>query len=116
MQALDSFICLVLGFDSDILSLAVQFSTWPPSDEPMSDPSTGASANASKTRSSKQKAAANPTPHKKATGISSGGIKINEPAPKSHASTPPSCPRLNIPIHHSKRYTRHKYVSSLTIF
>jgi hypothetical protein len=46
MQALDSFISPVPDVDGDILLLAVRVSARPPSDEPMSDPSARASANA----------------------------------------------------------------------
>jgi hypothetical protein len=85
----------------------------------MSDPSTGASADTLKTRAGKRKAPANLTPLKKArktTGKSTGGIKINEPAPNALASTPPSYPRWKIPIQRLKRYACQEYVSSLTIF
>jgi hypothetical protein len=119
MQALDIFICPVPGFNDDIPILVILVLAQPPGDEPASDPSTRANASTSKTRSSKRKAAAKPTPQKKAkkaTGRSSGGIKINEPAPKAPASTPPSGRQPKIPIRHLKRYTHHKYVSSLTIF
>jgi hypothetical protein len=113
MQALDNFISPVPGFDDDISISAVPISARPPGDEPASDPSS-----ASKTRAGKQKATANPTPHKKATeamGRSLSGIRINEPAPKAPALTPPSGPRLKILIHYSKRYIRYEYVSSFTI-
>jgi hypothetical protein len=119
MQALDSFISPVPGFDDDIPIPAVLISARPPGDEPASDPSGGASASASKTRVGKQKATANPTPHKtakEAMGRSLSGIRINEPAPKAPALTPPSGPRPKILIHHSKRYIRYEYVSSFTIF
>jgi hypothetical protein len=43
-------------------------------------------------------------------------IKMNEPAPKTSASTPPSGPWRKIPIQHSKRYARHENISFLTIF
>jgi hypothetical protein len=49
-------------------------------------------------------------------GRSTGGIKINKPAPKAPTLTPPSGPRRKIPIQRSKRYAHHEYVSSLTIF
>jgi hypothetical protein len=118
MQALDNFISTVPGFDGDILILAVPILAQPPGDELASDPSTRASASATKTRVGKLKATANPTPQKKAKkamGRSSSGIRIDEPAPKAPASTPPSGPRLKIPIQCSKRYTHHEYVSSSTI-
>jgi hypothetical protein len=117
MQALDSFISPIPDFDGDILIPAVPVLARSPSDEPTSDSSTGASVSASNTWASKWKAAANPTPQKKAkkaTGRSSSEIKIDEPAPKAPASTPPSGPPQKILIHHSKRYTHHEYVSSLT--
>jgi hypothetical protein len=85
----------------------------------MSDPSAEASANTLKTRVDKRKATANPTPQKKAWKTmwrSTGGTKINEPAPKTSASTPPSGPQWMILIQRSKRYAHHEYVSSLTIF
>jgi hypothetical protein len=117
MQVLDSFISLV-RLDGDILILAVLVLARPPSDEPVSNLSVGASANASKTRSSKWKAVANSTSQKKtkkATGRSSSGIRIDEPTPKSFASIFPFLgPRSKIPIHRSKRYTHHEYASSLT--
>jgi hypothetical protein len=119
MQALDNFISPIPGFNSDIPISAILVLAWPPGDEPASDPSIKANASASKTWCSKWKAAANPTPQKKAkkaTGRSSSRIKINEPTLKAPALTPPSGPRPKIPINHSKRYTCHKYVSSLTIF
>jgi hypothetical protein len=116
MQVLDSFISLV-RLDGDILILAVLVLARPPSDEPVSNLSVGASANASKTRSSKWKAVANSTSQKKTkkdTGRSSSGIRIDEPRPKSFASIFPLGPRSKIPIHRSKRYTHHEYASSLT--
>jgi hypothetical protein len=61
----------------------------------MSDPSTRASASSLKARFSKWKETANSTPQKKAmktTGRTAGGIKINEPIPKTTASTPPLGP------------------------
>jgi hypothetical protein len=115
MQALYSFISPVPDFDGDIPILAVPISAQPPSDELVTNPSARASASASKTQSSKWKAAANPTPQKKgkkATGRSSSGIKINEPTPKAPALTPPMGPRQKILIHRSKRYTHHEYVDT----
>jgi hypothetical protein len=49
MQDLDNFISPVPGFDGKIPILAIPVSAQPPGDEPASDPSAGASANASKT-------------------------------------------------------------------
>jgi hypothetical protein len=93
MQAFDSFISPIPGFEVDILIPAIPISTRSLSGEFANDPSTGANARASKTRTDKWKAATNPTPQKKtkkATGKSSSGIKINELAPKaSPAPTPP---------------------------
>jgi hypothetical protein len=66
MHALDIFISPVPSFNGDIPILIILVLAWPPSGEPMSGPSTGASANASKTRVGKRKATANPTPKKKA--------------------------------------------------
>jgi hypothetical protein len=66
MQTLDNFISLVPGFDDDILILAILISAQSPRDEPMSDPSAGASAGTSKIQASKLKATANMTPQKKA--------------------------------------------------
>jgi hypothetical protein len=91
MQALDSFIYLIPSFDGDIPILAIPISARSPGDEPTSDPSTRVSAGTSKTRVGKWKATAKPTPQKKArkaTRRSSCGIKIDEPAPKTPASTP----------------------------
>jgi hypothetical protein len=62
MQAFDSFISPVPGFDDDILILVIPVLAWPPSDEPVNDPSVGASASSSKTQTSKRKATANLTP------------------------------------------------------
>jgi hypothetical protein len=91
---MDSFISPILGFEGDIPILAMPISTRSPSGEPSNEPSARASGGASKTWTGKRKAAANLTPQKKtkkATGKSSSGIKINEPAPKaSPALTPPS--------------------------
>jgi hypothetical protein len=104
MQALDNFIFPVPGFDGDILILAVPVLARSPGNEPVSDPSIGASA--SKTQVSKHKATANSTPQnkaKKATGRSSGGIIIDEPTLKAPALTPPSGSQLKILIHHLKR-------------
>jgi hypothetical protein len=109
MQALESFISPVPGFDGDILILAIPVSTWPPGDKSMSDPSTEVSASALKTWAGKRKLTANPTPPKKARktmGKSIGKIKINELAPNVPASTPQSGPRRKIPIQCTKRYAR----------
>jgi hypothetical protein len=102
MQALDNFISPTHGFDGDVLILATQVLAGPPSDESASDPTAKAGVSASKTRAGKWKATVNHTPQKKAektTGRSSSRIKINEPAPKAPALTPPSGPRQSIPIH-----------------
>jgi hypothetical protein len=115
MQALGSFISPVLGFDGDILILAILVSTRPPREKPASDPFAGGNASASETQASKRKVAANLTPQKKAkkaTRRSSSVIKTIEPALKALASTPPSGPRQKILIHCSKRYSHHEYVSS----
>jgi hypothetical protein len=74
---------------------SILVSAHPPSAEADSDPSGRASVDTLGTRAGKQKATANPTPDKKAkkvVGKSSGGIKINEPAPKAPSLTPPSGP------------------------
>jgi hypothetical protein len=44
MQALDSFISPIPGFDGNIPILAIQVSVRPPGNESIDDPSTGASA------------------------------------------------------------------------
>jgi hypothetical protein len=96
MLGLDNFISLIRGFDGDILILAIPVLARPPGDEPTSDPSTRASASSLKTRVGKKKATTNPAPQKKArktTWRSTGRIKINEPAHKTSALTPPSGPR-----------------------
>jgi hypothetical protein len=119
MQALDSFISPIPGFDGDIMIPTKPVLAQPPGDELMSDPSTRANASALKTRVGKRKATANLTPQKKArktTGRSIGRIKINEPVPKTSSSSPPSGPQRKIPIQHSKRYAHHEYISFLTIF
>jgi hypothetical protein len=117
MQALDNYISPIPNFDGDIPISAILILTRPPGDEPSSEPFARASASASKTQADKRKATTNLTPQKKAKkamGISSSGIRINEPTPKAPASTPPSGPQPKIPIHRLKRYTDHGYVSSLT--
>jgi hypothetical protein len=117
MQALDSFISPVPDFNGDILILAVSVLAQRPGDETVCDPYARASASASKTQASKWKATAKPIPQKKAkkaTWRSSRGIRIDKSAPKAPALTPPSGIWTRILIHHSKRYTRHDYVSSLT--
>jgi hypothetical protein len=119
MQALGKFISLIPSFDGDIPILVILILTGPPGDESRSDPSVGANASTLKTQVGKRKATVNLTPQKKAkknTGRSAGRNKINEPALKTSASTPPSGPRRKIPIQRSKRYARHEYVSSLTFF
>jgi hypothetical protein len=93
MQALDSFISPIPGFDGDIPILTILVLAWPPGDELMSGLSARASASALKTRVGKCKGIAKPTPQKKARktmGRSTGRIKINEPIPKTSTSTPPS--------------------------
>jgi hypothetical protein len=107
MQALDSFISPIPGFEGDIPIPTIPVSAQPIGGKANSNPSAGASAGTSRTRPGKQKATANPTPQKKAkkaAGKSLGEIKINEHAPKSPASTPPSGPRKGIPILRSNKY------------
>jgi hypothetical protein len=107
---LDSFISPIPSFNGDISIPAIPDSARPPGDKSTSDHSAGAGANALKTQASKRKATANPAPQKKARktmGKSAGGIKINEPTPKTSASTPSSSPQQKILIQHSKRYTHH---------
>jgi hypothetical protein len=65
MQALDSFISPILDFEGDIPILTIPVLARPLGIELTSDPSTGASASALKTRAGKRKATANPTPQKK---------------------------------------------------
>jgi hypothetical protein len=62
MQALDNFISPIPKFDGDSPISAVLVLARPLGDESVGDPSVGASATTSKTRGSKQKATANPTP------------------------------------------------------
>jgi hypothetical protein len=50
MQALDNFISHVPNIDGDIPISAVLILAWPPGDEPMTDPSAGASASSLKAR------------------------------------------------------------------
>jgi hypothetical protein len=86
MQALDSFISPIPGFEGDIPIPAMPISARSPSGESANDPSARASAGASKTHAGKRNAFANPIPHKKAKkamGKSTGGIKINKPATKA---------------------------------
>jgi hypothetical protein len=104
---LDSFISPIPGFEGDILIPTILVSTRFPSGESASDPSVGASARASKTRSGKHKATATLTPQKKAMGKSTGRIKINERVPKaSSVPTPPSGSRNKIPICRSNMYVQ----------
>jgi hypothetical protein len=101
MQALDSFISPIPSFEGDIPILAIPVSAQPPGGKADSDPSTGASVGVPRTRASKRKATANPTPQKKTkkyVGKPLGGIKINEPVQTTPASTPPSIPRKGILI------------------
>jgi hypothetical protein len=101
MQALDSFISPVLGFDGDIPIPDIPVSAWPAGDGSMSDPSIAASANTLKTQAGKREATVNPIPHKKTrktTGKPTSRIKINELAPNATALTPPSGPRWKISI------------------
>jgi hypothetical protein len=65
MQALDSFISPIPGFDGDMPIPAIPVSAQPPSDEVTSDPSTGASTSTSRTWAGKRKTTANLTPQKK---------------------------------------------------
>jgi hypothetical protein len=71
----------LLGFEGDISISAIPVSAEPPGGEADSDPSTGASAGASRAWAGKRKATAGLTPQKKtkkAAGKPLGGIKINE--------------------------------------
>jgi hypothetical protein len=106
MQALNNFISPIPGFDDDILILAILILARPLGDESISYPSVRADASALKTRASKRKATANPTPQKKArktTGKSAGWIKINEPAPKTSTSAKDPDPTLK-KVHSSRVY------------
>jgi hypothetical protein len=62
MQALDSFISPIPGFEGDIPIPAIPILAQPPGDESTSDSSAGVSASALKTWAGKRKATANPTP------------------------------------------------------
>jgi hypothetical protein len=102
LQALNSFIAPIPGFEGDIPIPAILVLARPPGDESTNNPFAGASANSYKTQAGKRKAAPNPTPQKKAkktAGKSPGGIKINEPAPKAPTPTPALDSRVRIPIH-----------------
>jgi hypothetical protein len=102
MQALDSFVSPIPGFEGDIPILTILVSAKPPNGEVDSDSSTGVSADTSRTRAGKRKATANPTPQTKANKAmwkSSGGIKINKLAPIAPTQTPPSGPQKGILIH-----------------
>jgi hypothetical protein len=108
MQDLDSFISPIPDFEGDILILPILVSVQPPSGEVESDPFVRVSVGLLRTRAGKQKATTNPPSQKKGKkveGKSSGGTKINEPAPKAHASTPPSGRRRGILIHRSSGHT-----------
>jgi hypothetical protein len=112
MQALDSFISPIPGFEGDILIPAIPILARPPGSESINDPSARANASISKSWAGKRKETANPTPQKKAkkvVGKSSGEIKINEPIMKAPALTPPLGPRQMIPNHISKRYAYRKH-------
>jgi hypothetical protein len=91
MQALDSFISCIAGFEGDIPILVIPVLAWPPGNESTSDPSIGTGASALKTWVGKRKGTTNLTPQKKAK-------KATGPHPKTSVSTPPSGPRLKIPI------------------
>jgi hypothetical protein len=65
MQALDSFISPIPGFDRDVPILAIPVLTQSPGNEITSDPSAGVGASASRTRAGKRKTTANLTPQKK---------------------------------------------------
>jgi hypothetical protein len=76
MQALDSFVSPIPGFEGDIPILTILVSAKPPNGEVDSDSSTGVSADTSRTRAGKRKATANLTPQTKANKAmwkSSGG-------------------------------------------
>jgi hypothetical protein len=106
MQALDSLTSPIPEFEGDISIPAIPVSVWSPGGESANDPSAGASAEASKTRSGKRKVASIQTPEKKATSKSTSRIKINEPAPKaSFALTPLLGSRRKTPICQSNRYS-----------
>jgi hypothetical protein len=82
MQALDNFISPIPDFYGDIPIPVVPVLARPPGDEPVSDPSAGASVSALKTWVGKRKATAKSTPPKKTrkpTGRSVGRIN---PLPK----------------------------------
>jgi hypothetical protein len=107
MQALDSLTSPFPGFEGDIPILAIPVSTWSPSNESANDLSGGYSAGAWKTQSGKRKAAATPTPQKKAAGKSTSGIRIKEPTPKASSTlTPPSGSQKKILICLSNKYAR----------
>jgi hypothetical protein len=55
MQALDSFISPIAGFEGDIPILVIPVLAWPPGDESTSDPSIGTGASALKTWAGKAK-------------------------------------------------------------
>jgi hypothetical protein len=117
MKDLDSFISPIPGFEGDIPILAILVLTHSLGGKAIDDHSAGSSVGASKTRANKRKATVNPTPQKKAkkaTGRSSSGIKINEPTPKTFASTQPSGPRKRIPILQSRRYSCLEYICFLS--
>jgi hypothetical protein len=112
MQALDRFISSIPGFEGDIPITTIPVLTQYPGDESINDTSARASTSALKTPTGMRKATANSTPQKKAKkamGKPSSGIKINGPAPKAPAPTPPSSPRQRIPIHWSNMFTHHDF-------
>jgi hypothetical protein len=101
MQALDSFISPIPGFEGDILIPTIPISAQPPGGDADSDPSTGASAGVPRSWASKRKAITYPIPQKKAKtaiGKPLGGIKINEHVSTTPTSTPPLAPQKGIPI------------------
>jgi hypothetical protein len=61
MQALDSCISPILGFNGDIPILAIPVLAWPSGDKSTSDPSARTGASALKTQAGMRKATANPT-------------------------------------------------------
>jgi hypothetical protein len=69
MQALDSFISPIPGFEGDIPIPAIPILARPPGSESINDPSARANASISKSWAGKRKETANPTPQKKAKKV-----------------------------------------------
>jgi hypothetical protein len=108
LQALDSLISSIHGFEGDspvpvVLILAQTLSV-----ESVGDSSTGPSVESSRTRAGKCKAIATPPPPKKPRKVVSkkaSGVKVNDLSPKpSPDPTPPKCTQGRFTMRQSNTY------------